>query len=156
MRFVPTVLRPALPVLLALSLAVAGGAAAAGPATDPAVDLAAGTPQPPIGAEAFEDYTAGRTLTYASHGLAYGIERYLRNRRVLWAFLDGTCHHGYWYPKGDEICFLYEDLPGEQCWLFRLSDGGLAARFADSGEDYDVLESGETVPLDCPGPMVGA
>ena len=109
-----------------------------------------------LGPAEFESYTSGRTLTYASHGLAYGIERYLRDRRVLWAFLDGTCHHGYWYPKGDEICFLYEDLPGEQCWLFSMSDAGLAAEFTSSGEAYEILESGETVPLDCPGPMVGA
>ena len=139
---------PVSSVLPSLVLAVAAHAA------DPAAPGTATAP--PIGASEFEDYTSGRTLTYASQGFAYGIERYLRNRRVLWAFVDGTCHHGYWYPKGDEICFLYEDLPGEQCWLFRLSDGGLAARFAESGEDYDVLESGETVPLDCPGPMVGA
>ena len=115
----------------------------------------AADPVLPLDAEAFEAHVSGRTLVYSRGGLAYGVERYLRDRRVLWAFIGGECHHGFWYQKGAEICFSYETLPGEQCWLFRMDGGGLRANYAETDDSYEISESGETAELDCAGPMIG-
>jgi len=35
-----------------------------------------------------------KTLFYAQNGGDYGAERYLRNRRVEWSFLDGEMQSG--------------------------------------------------------------
>ena len=40
-----------------------------------------------MSAEAFENYTKGKTLFYGNGGEAYGVERYLDDRRVVWSFL---------------------------------------------------------------------
>ncbi len=60
----------------------------------------------PMSAAEFEAYTTGRTLTYNSDGTAYGIEQYLKNRRVRWAFLGDDCVEGYWYEseRHDLLC----------------------------------------------------
>ena len=74
------------------------------------------------GAE-FDAYTRGKTLVYQRLGVQYGAEQYLSNRRVVWSFLDGECKEGYWYPQGQEICFVYEDRPEPQCWSFKFGVG---------------------------------
>ena len=111
----------------------------------------------PMDAEAFDRYTQGRTLTFSSQGMPYGIEQYLPGRRVIWAFIGQECEEGYWYQREDMICFVYDNFPEEQCWHFFETDRGLRAVFigpdGPSTELVEVQQSSE--PLICEGPGVG-
>ena len=110
----------------------------------------------PLGAEAFDQYTQGRTLFYGNDGVAYGVERYLEGRRVIWSFLDGNCREGVWYEQDGQICFVYEDRLDPQCWTFRLGPNGLSAQFQDDPQStqlYEAEDLGEEML--CYGPDVG-
>ena len=112
--------------------------------------------QSTLSAEAFDSYTRGKTLFYGAEGSAYGVERYLEGRRVVWSFLDGKCKEGVWYEEAGRICFLYEDSADPQCWTFREAAGGLVAKF--EGEDvstelYEARDMGEEML--CYGPEIG-
>lgn len=110
-----------------------------------------------MSAAEFEAYVTGKTLTYFDSGTAYGIEEYLPNRRVRWAFVGDQCQEGTWYEAQGQICFLYEHNPSEpQCWIFEDQGGRLSARFAGA-EDGRVLYEAQASddPLFCPGPDVG-
>ena len=110
----------------------------------------------PMSAEAFDQYTNGKTLFYGQDGQAYGVERYLDNRRVVWSFLDGQCKDGYWYEDNRMICFLYEDRLDPQCWTFYGGPSGLIARFENdpnATELYEAEDIGEEML--CYGPDVG-
>ena len=112
--------------------------------------------QTPMGADAFDQYTRGKTLFFGSNGAAYGVERYLDNRRVIWSFLDGRCKEGVWYEENGQICFVYEDRLDPQCWTFSEAPGGLIARFEnnpDATELYEAQDIGEEML--CYGPDVG-
>lgn len=120
--------------------------------------LAQTSDQPSMNAEAFDAYTLGRTLSYSQQGTPYGIEEYLPNRRVRWAFVGQECQTGVWYERNGNICFLYDNAPSdEQCWRFHASEGGLRGVFqgpdGPSTELYEVQQSSE--PLTCAGPGVG-
>lgn len=108
-------------------------------------------------AQEFEDYTTGKTLFFGRDGEAYGAERYLPNRRVIWSFLDGQCKDGMWYANGNDICFVYEDTPGlPQCWRFRQGPRGLIALFLDDSPGtplYEAQDLGDEMV--CLGPEVG-
>ncbi len=109
----------------------------------------------PMSAKAFEAHTTGKTLYYGVGGQRYGVEQYLPNRRVRWSFLDGDCKEGRWYPSGEQICFVYDDNPVPQCWLFYQDGDRLAARFATGDMPtvlYEVEGNGEMI---CLGPKVG-
>ncbi|MEM6322809.1 MAG: hypothetical protein AAF748_03955 [Pseudomonadota bacterium] len=109
-----------------------------------------------MSAAEFEAYVEGRTLTYHDQGVAYGIEQYLPNRRVRWAYLDQECWEGYWYDDGPNICFVYEDSPEPKCWRFSRKNGKLSAVFigAENGRElYEARNSSE--PLVCLGPNIG-
>lgn len=112
--------------------------------------------QSPLSGADFDRYTQGKTLFYGFDGQVYGVERYLPNRRVIWSFLDGQCKEGVWYEREDQICFLYEDRPDPQCWVFTQSGGGLIAQFegnAEATELYEASDLGEEMV--CLGPEVG-
>jgi hypothetical protein len=114
------------------------------------------TAETPLTPEEFEAYVTGKTLTYSSRGIPFGIEEYREGRRVVWSYLDGQCEDGAWYAAGDMICFVYEAFPEHQCWTFYLRDGGLFARFRndpDATELYETHQSRE--PMQCLGPKVG-
>jgi hypothetical protein len=107
------------------------------------------------GAE-FEAYATGKTLTYASNGLVYGVEQYLPNRRVRWAFVDDTCRIGHWYEDAGEICFVYDHDATPQCWTFHLDGGKLMARFVSDAPGTELKELNQSAePLACMGPDVG-
>lgn len=111
---------------------------------------------PALTAEQFEDYTTGRTLTYATEAGVYGIEEYRSGRRVRWAFTDGECAEGFWYPAGEAICFEYEGMEIPQCWTFHHGDRGLTAIFVNDPDAPFYSELGQTTtPLECHGPEVG-
>ena len=114
------------------------------------------TAQAPMTAAEFEAYVTGRTLTYTDRGVVYGIEEYLPNRRVRWAFVDDECRDGFWYETDGEICFVYDNDPTPQCWIFTKRDGRLSALFTgaeDGRELYEAQQSDQ--PLICRGPDVG-
>lgn len=117
---------------------------------------AAATAQTPLSADEFEAYVTGKTLYYALGGTSYGIEEYHPNREVRWSFLDEECKEGRWYPQGEQICFVYEDGTGPQCWTFFRDDGGLRAHFAGDPAGGEVYQTHATDdPMVCPGPRVG-
>jgi hypothetical protein len=107
------------------------------------------------GAE-FEAYSTGKTLTYAANGQVYGVEQYLPNRRVRWAFIDDTCRIGHWYEEAGEICFVYEHDATPQCWTFHIDGGKLMARFVSNPPETELKEVNQThEPLACTGPDIG-
>ena len=110
----------------------------------------------PMTAEAFEAYTNGKTLYYGTDGEAYGVERYMDNRRVIWSFLDGKCQDGVWYEDAGQICFVYEDRPDPQCWTFSQGPNGLIAQFENDPEATGLYEA-QNIDEDmfCLGPEVG-
>ena len=110
----------------------------------------------PITAEEFERIVTGKTFSYANGGAPYGAEEYLDNRRVRWTFLDGECTDGTWYEAGENICFVYENIPDPQCWTFFLQGGRLSARFVGQSASTDLFETErQDGPLYCLGPDVG-
>lgn len=109
-----------------------------------------------LNADAFDRYTQGKTLFYGSGGQAYGVERYLPGRRVVWSFLDGRCQDGEWYPQGDQICFVYDQVPDPQCWRFSLGANGLVAQFENEDRLTELYESADVdEDMVCMGPDVG-
>lgn len=110
-----------------------------------------------LGAEAFDSYTRGKTLSFSWQGQEFGKEQYLSDRRVIWAFSGEECRRGSWYPQGDHICFTYNDDPTPKCWTFQLGPTGLQAMFEDGTQGADLTEVEQSPdPLSCPGPDVGA
>ncbi len=109
-----------------------------------------------ISPEEFERLVTGKTYAYANGTATYGAETYFDNRRVRWSFLDGDCTDGEWYVSGEQICFIYDDIPNPQCWQFYMQGGRLTARYENdpsSTELYETRQSDE--PLYCKGPDVG-
>ncbi|MDJ0639414.1 MAG: hypothetical protein QNJ20_11310 [Paracoccaceae bacterium] len=118
--------------------------------------LAANAGDRPISAEEFERLVTGKTYTYAKSGIAYGAEAYLPNRRVQWTFLDGECSEGEWFVSNEQICFVYDDIPGEQCWNFYLDGGRLQAEYVGDGAPSRLYETKrQSEPLVCLGPKIG-
>jgi hypothetical protein len=113
--------------------------------------------QTPMTAAEFEEYVTGRTLTFGFEGQAYGVEEFREGRRTTWAFMQEECREGSWFPRGEQICFIYDDFPTEEhCWIFWQDGNGLNARFMgeeNGTELYEVQQSPR--PLICPGPQVG-
>ncbi len=110
----------------------------------------------PMSAAEFEAYVSGRTLTFIDRGEPYGIEEYLPDRRVRWAYIGDQCRDGYWFAADEQICFVYENNPEPQCWIFTRQGGRLGAKFMgeENGRQlYEAAQSDE--PLICPGPDVG-
>lgn len=111
----------------------------------------------PMTGEEFDAYTQGKTLFFGSDGELYGVERYLKNRRVIWSFLDGKCKDGFWYEDNRQICFIYDDNPDSpQCWTFTRSPNGLNAQFENDPEATELYEAEDIdEEMLCYGPDVG-
>jgi hypothetical protein len=124
--------------------------ALAAPAPGPALA------QTPMTAEEFDAYATGKTLDYFADGQVFGREVYLPGRQVRWAYTDDECRLGRWFPKGDQICFLYEGDPEQKCWRIWHNGAGLAASYATDTPDIPPRAVRETTePLACPGPDLG-
>lgn len=120
------------------------------------VPVAAFATDRPVSPEEFERLVTGKTYSYANGLSVYGAETYFENRRVRWSFLDGKCTDGEWYVQGEQICFVYDDIPNPQCWQFYMVDGSLTARFENdpqASQLYQTLQRDE--PLYCPAPFLG-
>lgn len=121
-----------------------------------AMAVAAG--EKPMTGPEFDARTQGRTLTYGVGGTAYGVEKYLPGRQVIWAFVGEPCRRGIWYEEEPgRICFTYDHDPTPQCWNFFDEPGGLRARFLGGSLNPDLVEVDDSPgALICPGPEVGA
>ncbi|WP_139229839.1 hypothetical protein [Litoreibacter janthinus] len=104
----------------------------------------------------FGAFSEGYTVFFNRHGAPYGAEQYLKNKQVIWSFLDGTCQRGIWFGERDEICFLYDDQPDALCWYFFDDGQRKSARIVGDDPADDLVVSGQSKsPLSCPGPDVG-
>lgn len=74
----------------------------------------------------FDAYVTGRTITFRTQtNPAYGIERYLPGRRVMWSTFGGTCQYGVWFESKGDICFRYDGIGENQCWTMFDDAAGL-------------------------------
>ena len=126
------------------------------------IGLALGSAAMPLAAEtpltdrAFAEATTGRTFFYSRDGQSFGAEQYLPGRRVIWAFTGDDCQKGYWYPDGSEICFVYENEPGPQCWTFTQTPDGLTGRYRGDTENAPLIaRRSSPEPMACLGPDIG-
>jgi hypothetical protein len=104
----------------------------------------------------FQSYANGKTLYFAQQGQPYGVEQYLPGQQSIWQYADGTCAHGLWYAREEQICFIYEGDSTEQCWRFLRKGDGFAARAngREPAADLDVIWRDE-VPIQCTAPDLG-
>lgn len=115
----------------------------------------------PLAGDDFEAIVAGRTYVFEEGGLAYGVERYLPGRRVVWAFDGGPCRDGTWTePEPGRICFLYEHDGSEHCWRFFDRGGGVLGALFEGPTQADeapgMIRAAPTdAPMICPGPDIG-
>ncbi|MEP2784200.1 MAG: hypothetical protein ABJO67_07430 [Pseudoruegeria sp.] len=115
-----------------------------------------GFAQEALSPDAFDRYTRGKTIFFNLLGTEFGAEQYFPNRRVIWAYADGTCIDGQWYVEQEQICFVYDGQIEPQCWSFFLQGGRLKALFENDPEQTTLYELRKTEgPLICPGPNVG-
>ncbi|MEP3345386.1 MAG: hypothetical protein ABJN34_11100 [Litoreibacter sp.] len=104
----------------------------------------------------FEAFTKNSTVAFNRHGMPFGAEQYLDDRRVIWSFLDGNCQRGVWYDEGDQICFHYDGQSNPLCWHFFDDNGQQSARLVGDDPVDDLIVVGKNKqPLACPGPEVG-
>lgn len=121
-----------------------------------ALPLPPAAAETPMSAGEFEAYVTGKILYFSIGGAPYGMEEYHPGREVRWSFLDDDCKKGRWYPAEEQICFVYEDGTGPQCWTFFRDADGLRARFAGDPPDTDLYETHTSdEPMQCPGPEIG-
>jgi hypothetical protein len=110
----------------------------------------------PMSAADFEAYATNKTITYDYGGGLLGVEQYLPGRQVRWSFEDDTCVYGSWYEDNGNICFVYDDGSGPQCWRFVRDGKQLRAQFMNDGGGQVITEIEKTSkPLSCSGPQVG-
>lgn len=106
----------------------------------------------------FDRMSTGKTMEFERDGAWYGSEQYLPNREVVWKYGDGTCTSGFWFEDQGSLCFVYEDAPQPQCWVFVEREGDFFARPAEStsGTDAELRLSRQSEqPLACAAPDLG-
>jgi hypothetical protein len=117
---------------------------------------AAARAEPSMTLAEFEAYVTGKTLTYSQFGEVYGIEEYLPDRRVRWAFTEDVCQYGRYYEDDGLICFAYEYDPKPHCWTFLQDGTGLRALSVTDAPGAEISEVAQSdAPLACAGPEVG-
>jgi hypothetical protein len=110
----------------------------------------------PMTVAEFEAYVTGKTLTYSQFDEVYGVEEYLPDRKVRWAFTEDICQYGRYYEQDDLICFVYEYDTTPHCWTFWRDGAGLKALSVSDLPGSELSEVSQTeVPLSCAGPDVG-
>lgn len=89
----------------------------------------------------FDAYVTGRTITFGTTtNPAYGVERYLPGRRVMWSTFDGICKYGVWFESKGDICFRYDDNPENQCWTIYDEPQGLRGVFTTRPDTTVIFE----------------
>lgn len=100
------------------------------------------------GAE-FEAHVEGRTITFRTElNPAYGVERYMEGRRVMWSTFDGICQYGIWFESKGDICFRYDGDPEHKCWAIYDEPGGMRGVFTTRPNTtviYEVPEADDVL-----------
>jgi hypothetical protein len=115
----------------------------------------AASAQTPMTADEFESWSSGKTLDYFDGASFWGSEQHLAERATLDADAGGTCVKGYWYPRGDDICFVYEPSPGPHCWRFLRDGDAVFALIVDNPDAPLFSVTLSDAPISCAGPDVG-
>lgn len=102
----------------------------------------------------FEAWSTGRTLEYHIDGKLWGSETHLAGRATIDADAGGACRSGYWYPAGDDICFVYDVSPGPYCWRFLKDGDQVFAAVASDPLGAPVSVTPTDTPIPC-SPEVG-
>ncbi|GAB1364368.1 hypothetical protein MASR1M32_36040 [Rhodobacter sp.] len=112
--------------------------------------LPAGAEGPqPLTAEEFDALTLGQIMDTWSGGSVYGVERFLPGRRSIWEDSRG-CMYATWEQVGDQICFSYEDDPGNpDCWTYFKTDTGLSAQFRGDPAAQPIYLTPDGGPMTC-------
>lgn len=102
-------------------------------------------------AEEFEAYVTGKTITFRTDiNPAYGVERYLPGRRVIWSTFEGTCLYGVWFESKGDICFRYDGDPEHKCWEMTMEPGGMKGVYTTRPFSTIIFEVlGREDPLIC-------
>ncbi len=109
-----------------------------------------------LSGEDFQSLTEGKTLYFSQAGRYYGAEQYLPNNKVRWQYPDGQCTEGYWFPQGQSLCFVYDDVPNALCWVMWDEAGRLLARPTQTPQDIPIeLTRKDDLPLPCAAPDLG-
>jgi hypothetical protein len=114
---------------------------------------------PLTGAE-FQAHIGQNTFSYQYSNGVRGTADYGPDRSFLWAFEGDSCFEGYWFDRGNEICFAFVDGTLSACWhIFKDGNRLLGkATYLSSGSplDLELREVSHTdQPMVCPGPDVG-
>ena len=110
----------------------------------------------PMSAHDLDAYPTGKTITWDYGGGLRGQEQYLPGRQVLWAFEADKRLRGTWFEDSGNICFVYENDGGPQCWRFARDGKRLRAQFMNEPGGRVINEIGQSPdPLRCTGPEVG-
>jgi hypothetical protein len=104
---------------------------------------------PPLDAEAFDRLTLGKRMdTYDPQSL-YGVEEFLPGRRTIWRDAEG-CMRATWQQVGEQICFTYEDRPGDpDCWIYALHEDELWGWFQGQPDGFSVRLVPGNSPMTC-------
>ena len=104
-----------------------------------------------MNAAEFDAYVTGKTITFRTQSNpAYGVERYLPDRQVMWSDLSGTCRYGVWYESKGDICFRYDDVELAQCWtMFDDGAAGLRGEYTNRPNTIVIFEA-----LDAEEPLI--
>ncbi|MCU0904152.1 MAG: hypothetical protein MUE83_09795 [Tabrizicola sp.] len=110
--------------------------------------------------EAFEAHIARDTISYGYSNGVRGTADYGPDRTLLWAFDGQPCLKGQWFPRGDEICFAFEDGTLSACWHMTLGPDGLQGTMTEPAPDalgpIRIFETTRSpAPLVCLPPDVG-
>ncbi|MGC8203291.1 hypothetical protein ACP2AV_11370 [Aliiroseovarius sp. PTFE2010] len=111
---------------------------------------------PPLSGDAFQAHVVGKSFDYFKNGVFYGTETYLTGYNVHWAFAGEECKFGYWRPRNDDICFVYEEYLTPQCWRFQADGAAMTARFVGDDDPADYRAVPRDKPLECEGPLWGS
>lgn len=109
-----------------------------------------------LNAEEFGAYVTGKTLIWSFGAQHWGTEEYLSGQGVQWATEPGQCLTGQWFEDAGQICFDYDGVETDACWIFRKTETGLTADLQGPNGPLLLSETGQSDKgLPCPGPEVG-
>jgi hypothetical protein len=99
--------------------------------------------------EEFQALTEGHAFaTHFSDGQLQGIEIFLKDRKVIWQGVDGTCLKGQWQVEDGHVCYSYEGYVEGHCLIYRSKGNEITGRSTE-GLDF-TLRKGSATDVTCP------